>query len=105
MHILIFKMAVREGFEPSMQLLTAYSLSRGAPSASRPSHQNIMTLLEQQNHNVWRTYYVLQKISQTFFCEHVLVVYLVPNITLWVELIHQLCLVIDEFGCRFLLYE
>ena len=67
MHILIFKMAVREGFEPSMQLLTAYSLSRGAPSASRPSHQNIMTLLQQQNHNVWRTYYVLEKISQTFF--------------------------------------
>ena len=32
------KMAVREGFEPSMQLLTAYSLSRGAPSASRPPH-------------------------------------------------------------------
>ena len=67
MHILILKMAVREGFEPSMQLLTAYSLSRGAPSASRPSHQNIMILLQQQNHNVWRTYYVLEKISQTFF--------------------------------------
>ena len=32
------KMAVRRGFEPRMQLLTAYSLSRGAPSASRPSH-------------------------------------------------------------------
>ena len=30
------KMAVRRGFEPRMQLLTAYSLSRGAPSASRP---------------------------------------------------------------------
>ena len=32
------KMAVRRGFEPRMQLLTAYSLSRGAPSASRPPH-------------------------------------------------------------------
>ncbi len=32
-------MAVREGFEPSMQFLTTYSLSRGAPSASRPSHR------------------------------------------------------------------
>ena len=31
-------MAVREGFEPSMRLQTAYSLSRGAPSASRPPH-------------------------------------------------------------------
>ncbi len=31
-------MAVREGFEPSIQLLTIYSLSRGAPSASRPPH-------------------------------------------------------------------
>ena len=26
-------MAEREGFEPSMELLTPYSLSRGAPSA------------------------------------------------------------------------
>ena len=31
------KMAEREGFEPSMELLTPYSLSRGAPSAARPS--------------------------------------------------------------------
>ena len=36
-------MAAREGFEPSMQLLTAYSLSRGAPSASRPPHHQIAT--------------------------------------------------------------
>src|SRR5476649_1560398 len=34
----ILLMAVREGFEPSIQLLTVYSLSRGAPSASRPPH-------------------------------------------------------------------
>ena len=34
-----FKMAEREGFEPSMELLTPYSLSRGAPSATRPSLQ------------------------------------------------------------------
>ncbi|MEW8026331.1 MAG: hypothetical protein AB2806_01135, partial [Candidatus Thiodiazotropha sp.] len=27
-----FYMAEREGFEPSMELLTPYSLSRGAPS-------------------------------------------------------------------------
>jgi hypothetical protein len=31
-------MAVREGFEPSIRLQTVYSLSRGAPSASRPPH-------------------------------------------------------------------
>ncbi|CDG98113.1 conserved hypothetical protein [Xenorhabdus bovienii str. puntauvense] len=37
----ILKMAVREGFEPSMQLLTTYSLSRGAPSASRPPHHSL----------------------------------------------------------------
>src|SRR5579875_3680087 len=30
-------MAEREGFEPSIRLLTLYSLSRGAPSASRAS--------------------------------------------------------------------
>ncbi|MEY3182857.1 MAG: hypothetical protein RLZ35_842 [Pseudomonadota bacterium] len=30
-------MAEREGFEPSMELLAPYSLSRGAPSAARPS--------------------------------------------------------------------
>ena len=34
-------MAEREGFEPSMELLTPYSLSRGAPSAARPSLQKI----------------------------------------------------------------
>jgi len=26
----------KEGFEPSIELLTLYALSRGAPSASRP---------------------------------------------------------------------
>jgi|GEM_PF-6002740 hypothetical protein len=30
-----FHLAGPEGFEPSMQVLPAYSLSRGAPSASR----------------------------------------------------------------------
>jgi hypothetical protein len=29
-------MAEREGFEPSMEFKAPYSLSRGAPSASRP---------------------------------------------------------------------
>ena len=37
------KMAVRRGFEPRMQLLTAYSLSRGAPSASRPPHHTLLS--------------------------------------------------------------
>jgi hypothetical protein len=32
-------LAEREGFEPSMELLTPYSLSRGAPSAARPPLQ------------------------------------------------------------------
>ena len=36
-------MAVREGFEPSIQLLTVYSLSRGAPSASRPPHHTLLS--------------------------------------------------------------
>ncbi len=35
-----YVVAEREGFEPSMELLTPYSLSRGAPSASRPSLQH-----------------------------------------------------------------
>src|SRR5690606_27461162 len=30
------RMAERKGFEPSRQLSTAYSLSRGAPSTTRP---------------------------------------------------------------------
>ena len=30
------EMAGTEGFEPSIELLTLYSLSRGAPSATRP---------------------------------------------------------------------
>jgi hypothetical protein len=34
---LITDLAEREGFEPSIELLTLYSLSRGAPSASRAS--------------------------------------------------------------------
>ena len=33
------EMAETEGFEPSMELQTPYSLSRGAPSASRPRLQ------------------------------------------------------------------
>src|SRR5579862_6993051 len=31
------KVAEREGFEPSIRLLALYSLSRGAPSSTRPS--------------------------------------------------------------------
>ena len=34
-------MAVKEGFEPSIRLQTVYSLSRGAPSASRPPHRKL----------------------------------------------------------------
>src|SRR4029079_5646489 len=33
-------LAEREGFEPSIRLLTRYSLSRGAPSAARASLRN-----------------------------------------------------------------
>ncbi len=36
----LLTMAVREGFEPSIRLQTVYSLSRGAPSAARPPHQD-----------------------------------------------------------------
>ena len=36
-------LVTRRGFEPRMQLLTAYSLSRGAPSASRPPHHTPLT--------------------------------------------------------------
>ncbi len=35
-------LAEREGFEPSMGLLTPYSLSRGAPSATRPSLRKLI---------------------------------------------------------------
>ena len=38
------KLAEREGFEPSIELLTLYSLSRGAPSASRASLRELLQL-------------------------------------------------------------
>ena len=33
----VFYLAEREGFEPSMEVLPPYALSRGAPSTTRPS--------------------------------------------------------------------
>ncbi len=62
------KMAVREGFKPSMQLLTTYSLSRGAPSVSRPPHhknrnEKILNYLSV----AWRSYYFAILRSQTIF--------------------------------------
>lgn len=67
------KMAVRRGFEPRMQLLTAYSLSRGAPSASRPPHHTPLTSASKNLFLLivaaWRTYYFLGLISQTIFPE------------------------------------
>ena len=41
-------LAEREGFEPSIELLTLYTLSRGAPSTTRPSPRiclNLQTLV------------------------------------------------------------
>ena len=66
------QMAVRRGFEPRMQLLTAYSLSRGAPSASRPPHHTrLFRVLRRtcfcSSSLRWRTYYFLVLISQTLF--------------------------------------
>ncbi len=65
------QMAVRRGFEPRMQLLTAYSLSRGAPSASRPPHHAPLTSASKNLFLLivaaWRTYYFLGLISQTIF--------------------------------------
>ncbi len=60
------------GFEPRMQLLTAYSLSRGAPSASRPPHHTrLFRVLRRtcfcSSSLRWRTYYFLVLISQTLF--------------------------------------
>ncbi len=67
------QMAVRRGFEPRMQLLTAYSLSRGAPSASRPPHHTPLTSASKNLFLLivaaWRTYYFLGLISQTIFPE------------------------------------
>ena len=65
------KMAVRRGFEPRMQLLTAYSLSRGAPSASRPPHHTPLASASKNLFKLivaaWRTYYFLGLISQWLF--------------------------------------
>ncbi len=41
-----YEMAVREGFEPSIELQTLYSLSRGAPSAARPPHRFVGRILK-----------------------------------------------------------
>ncbi len=46
-------MAVREGFEPSIRLQTVYSLSRGAPSATRPPHR-IIFYIEKRYGASWR---------------------------------------------------
>ncbi len=59
------------GFEPRMQLLTAYSLA-GAPSASRPPHHTrLFRVLRRtcfcSSSLRWRTYYFLVLISQTLF--------------------------------------
>ena len=47
-------MAVREGFEPSIRLQTVYSLSRGAPSASRPPHRIFTFNLKKEYGASWR---------------------------------------------------
>ncbi len=77
------KMAVRGGFEPPMQLLTAYSLSRGAPSASRPPHHTPLTSASKSLFRLivaaWRTYYFLGLISQTIFPDSVSFAQLPPN--------------------------
>ena len=78
------KMAVRGGFEPPMQLLTAYSLSRGAPSASRPPHHTrLFRVLRRtcfcSSSLRWRTYYFLGLISQTIFPDSVSFAQLPPN--------------------------
>ncbi len=65
------QMAVRRGFEPRMQLLTAYSLSRGAPSASQYLTTRLLRVLRRTCLSLivaaWRTYYFLRLISQTIF--------------------------------------
>ena len=40
----VFYLAEREGFEPSMEVLPPYALSRGAPSTTRPSLLKLLTL-------------------------------------------------------------
>ncbi len=42
-------MAVKEGFEPSIRYQAVYSLSRGAPSASRPPHRFFIILYNVKN--------------------------------------------------------
>ena len=73
------KMAVRRGFEPRMQLLTAYSLSRGAPSASRPPHHTPLTsasknllklIVAAMAHILLSGTYKSMAFSITFICLH-----------------------------------
>jgi hypothetical protein len=45
--IFISILAEPEGFEPSMRLYTPYSLSRGAPSATRSQFQRLQLCLMQ----------------------------------------------------------
>ena len=44
----VLYLAEKEGFEPSMGLLTPYSLSRGAPSATRPLLRNSVSAVNQR---------------------------------------------------------
>ena len=46
-HESLLYLAEREGFEPSMQFLTACSLSRGVPSTTRPSLRKTETVFYQ----------------------------------------------------------
>ena len=47
-------MVEREGFEPSIELQTLYSLSRGAPSATRTPLQRITVCIDgsKKNHQL-----------------------------------------------------
>ncbi len=65
------QMAVRRGFEPRMQLLTAYSLSRERLQPLGHLTTRLLRVLRRTCLSLivaaWRTYYFLRLISQTIF--------------------------------------
>jgi hypothetical protein len=62
-----FRLAEREGFEPSIRLLTLYSLSRGAPSASRASLQNCFRGVTEPERILARALQVKRRLMTTRF--------------------------------------
>ena len=69
------EMVEREGFEPSIELQTLYSLSRGAPSATRTPLRLVGRIIK-----------ISENMSNTFL----------SKVSIWLQNTHMLCFYIKE---------